>query len=102
MESSTWKGYYTMDLKKYPTEVKLTFAPDGKIKGDGKDAVGAFTANGYKKLDAVYWKKQYVGGKLYEYEGKMSVEDKKNVIKGGWVFDPTHEHAIGKFLLTKD
>ena len=74
LPSGQWNGFY---LENYQPrrgwmQLYLTFA-DGKIKGEGTDYVGPWTATGSYDLNSglCTWVKQYVGKHQVAYSGKV-------------------------------
>lgn len=70
--SGKWVGYFLQrELPgKHWMEMTLTFQ-DGKLSGEGRDRVGAFTMRGRYQLDdgKCHWHKRYVGKHDVFYQG---------------------------------
>jgi len=70
--SGPWKGFfmYSTPNSKCPMELRLQFS-NGRMSGDGRDVVGAFSVDGTYDLETgqCNWDKQYHGRHTVQYRG---------------------------------
>jgi hypothetical protein len=94
--SGRWAGYWEQSLwgRQPMTEFTLVFDPDGTIRGEGRDVIGAFTFTGtWDRRGTVRMVKQYIKKHRVLYEG---VHQGEGLIAGRWSIG---EHWYGPFAL---
>lgn len=70
--SGPWTGFFLMKRRpgRHWMELRLTFR-NGRMQGEGRDAIGAFLIRGTYELDGgnCWWAKRYVGKHDVAYKG---------------------------------
>jgi hypothetical protein len=85
--SGAWTGYYLYgdEGPKHLMALSITFARDGKIRGEGLDDIGAFAIEGSvdRSVSVARWGKAYVGRHTVQYSGIYS----RGGICGHWTLN---------------
>lgn len=93
--SGQWTGYYAYQSghPRYRMGLGLRFG-QGRIVGDGQDAIGGFVIRGRYDLPTreVWWSKGYIGNHEVHYSGLRVGK----AIQGIWA---TGQHATGEFRI---
>jgi Leucine-rich repeat (LRR) protein len=80
----TWQGEYAIGDEQKPMSVRLRFAADGAVDGDGEDEVGAFALRGVREDERLALTKAYATHEV-AYEGVLDAE--QGAIGGTWRLD---------------
>lgn len=87
LPSGVWRGHYEQLRRHYAQEMTLEFA-DGVVRGDGRDGLGPFTAEGEYRVDEgevrVGWVKTYDGAHSVLYLGAL----RDGALVGRWEIPP--------------
>eukprot|EP00049_Salpingoeca_infusionum_P022833 m.9052 g.9052 ORF g.9052 m.9052 type:complete len:780 (-) comp5418_c0_seq1:3012-5351(-) len=80
------EGYYMQSRQQYPMDFDYFSMSNGRIRGQGDDAVGSFTIAGVYNKDKIDFTKSYIGAHDVRYRGKAvrSADGASMTISGKW------------------
>jgi hypothetical protein len=81
---TAWQGAFEQGDEKWPMSVRLRFAKDGAVEGDGEDEVGVFVLRGVREGERIALTKAYATHEV-AYEGTL--DEAQSAIGGTWRLD---------------